>query len=50
MVARPHERLALVAIDSLAEVVLYRHMQFNYGASEDMGGRLAIRRGYEPWR
>jgi hypothetical protein len=38
------ERLALVAIDSLAEVVLYRHMQFNYGASEDMGGRLAIRR------
>jgi len=39
-----HERLALVAIDSLAEVVLYRHMQFTFGASEDMGGRLAVRR------
>jgi hypothetical protein len=38
------ERLALVAIDSLAEVVLYRHMQFAFGASEDMGGRLAVRR------
>jgi hypothetical protein len=38
------ERLALVAIDNLAEVVLYRHMQFAFGASEDMGGRLAVRR------
>lgn len=38
------ERLALVAIDSLAEVVLYRHTQFAFGASEDMGGRLAVRR------
>ena len=37
-------RLALVATDSLAEVVLYRHMQFSFGASEDMGGRLAVRR------
>jgi hypothetical protein len=39
-----HERLALVGIDSLAEVVLYRHMQFAFGASEDMGGRLPVRR------
>jgi hypothetical protein len=37
-------RLALVAIDNLAEVVLYRHMQFTFGASEDLGGRLAVRR------
>ena len=36
------ERLALVAIDSLAEVVLYRHMQFTFGASEELGGRLAV--------
>jgi hypothetical protein len=36
--------LALVAIDSLAEVILYRHMQFAFAASEDIGGRLAVRR------
>ncbi len=38
------ERLALVAIDSLAEVVLYRHMHFAIGASEEIGGRLPVRR------
>jgi hypothetical protein len=38
------ERLALVAIDSLAEVVLYRHMHFAFGASEEIGGRLPVRR------
>lgn len=37
-------RLALVAIDNLAEVLLYRHMQFVFGASEAMGGRLAVPR------
>lgn len=37
------ERLALVAIDSLAEVLLYRHMQASFEASEEMGV-LATRR------
>jgi len=36
--------MALVAIDNLAEVLLYRHMQFTFDASEQMGGRLAVRR------
>jgi hypothetical protein len=37
-------RMAVVAIDSLADVLLYRHMQFSFGASEEMGGRFATRR------
>jgi len=37
-------RMALVAIDNLAEVLLYRHMQFTFDASEEMGGRFAIPR------
>ncbi len=38
------DRMALVAIDNLAEVLLYRHMQFTFDAGEQMGGRLAVRR------
>ncbi|MFI4991436.1 MAG: hypothetical protein ACHQHO_11055 [Solirubrobacterales bacterium] len=38
------DRMALVAIDNLAEVLLYRHVQFTFDASEQMGGRLAVRR------
>jgi hypothetical protein len=37
-------RMALVALDNLAEVLLYRHLQSAFGASEEMGGRLAVRR------
>ncbi len=36
-------RIALVAIDNLAEVLLYRHLQFTFGASEEMG-RLTAQR------
>jgi hypothetical protein len=38
------ERMALVAVDNLAEIVLYRHVESTYAASEDWGGRLAVRR------
>jgi hypothetical protein len=36
--------MALVAIDNLAEVLLYRHLQFTFEASEEMGSRLPLPR------
>jgi hypothetical protein len=37
-------RLALVEIDSLADVLLYRHAQFSFAASEEVGGPFAVGR------
>lgn len=37
-------RMALVAIDNLAEVLLYRHLQFTFEASEEVGSRLPLPR------
>ncbi len=37
-------RMALVATDNVAEVLLYRHLQFTFTASEGLGGTLAARR------
>lgn len=36
-------RMALVAVDNLAEVLLYRHMQFTFEAGEGMSGRFPVR-------